>query len=61
LCKQVRLFFPLLNKYWTEVTIYTRQKNGMWISSLVEQRANTFALASDTINVEDIYKDVIHE
>jgi hypothetical protein len=33
----------------------------MWISSLVEQRANTFALASDTINVEDIYKDVIHE
>jgi Uma2 family endonuclease len=54
-------YIIFIEQYWTEVTVYTRQKNGIWTSSLLEQRSNTFALANGSINVDDIYMKVIHE
>jgi Uma2 family endonuclease len=49
-----------IEQYWTEVTIYTRQTNGTWSSSLLENLGSHFSLANGTINVEDIYMKIIH-
>jgi Uma2 family endonuclease len=48
-----------IEQYWTEVTIYTRQTNGTWSSSLLENLGSHFSLANGTINVEDIYMKII--
>jgi Uma2 family endonuclease len=50
-----------IEQYWTEVTIYTRQTNGTWSSSLLENPSSSFSLANGTLNLEDIYMKIIHE
>jgi Uma2 family endonuclease len=49
-----------IEQYWTEVTIYTRQTNGTWSSSLLENLGSHFSLANGIINVEDIYMKITH-
>jgi Uma2 family endonuclease len=50
-----------VEQYWTEVTVYTRQPNGTWSSSLIENRKDSFQLADGTVNVSDVYMKVIHQ
>ncbi len=49
-----------IEQYWIEVTIYTRQANGTWSSSLLENVDNSFSLGNGIINIADIYMKIIH-
>jgi hypothetical protein len=47
-----------VEQYWTEITLHTRQSNGLWSSVILEDPEHTFAIAGGTIRVSDIYRKI---
>lgn len=47
-----------VEQYWSEITVYTRQTNGLWTSAILEKPEHTFSIANGTIALSDIYRKI---
>lgn len=47
-----------VEQYWTEITVHTRQPNGLWASIILTEPKHTFSIANRTVHLSDIYRKI---
>jgi Uma2 family endonuclease len=51
-------YIIFVEQYWTEITVHTRQANGLWTSVILEEPEHEFSIADGTIRLSDIYRKI---
>jgi Uma2 family endonuclease len=47
-----------VEQYWTEITVHTRQPNGLWASVILEKANHSFSIANGEIKLSDVYRKI---
>ena len=47
-----------VEQYWTEITVYSRQPDGLWSSVILEEWEHSFPIAKGIIKLSDIYRKI---